>query len=41
MTVMTDTSNPLVGFIGLGHMGGHMSANLLGAGYQLVGPRRE
>ncbi|WP_216901550.1 NAD(P)-dependent oxidoreductase [Nocardia alni] len=32
---MTDNS-PLVGFIGLGHMGGHMSANLVAAGHRLL-----
>ncbi|QIS20986.1 NAD(P)-dependent oxidoreductase [Nocardia terpenica] len=33
---MTQNSTPLVGFIGLGHMGGHMSANLVAAGYRLL-----
>jgi 3-hydroxyisobutyrate dehydrogenase len=36
MRDVTNTFNPLVGFIGLGHMGGHMSANLLAAGHRLV-----
>jgi 3-hydroxyisobutyrate dehydrogenase len=39
-TVSTATPHasplPTVGFIGLGHMGGHMSAHLLAAGYPLV-----
>jgi len=30
------TATPTVGFIGLGNMGGHMAANLLKAGYQLI-----
>jgi 3-hydroxyisobutyrate dehydrogenase len=33
---VTDTFNPLVGFVGLGHMGGHMAANLLAAGHRVV-----
>lgn len=36
MNTVTDTSDPLVGFIGLGHMGSHMSANLLRAGHRLL-----
>ncbi|MGF6885385.1 3-hydroxyisobutyrate dehydrogenase [Nocardia sp. GAS34] len=33
---MTLNSTPLIGFIGLGHMGGHMSANLVRAGHRLL-----
>lgn len=29
-------TRPVVGFVGLGHMGGHMAANLLLAGYRLI-----
>jgi 3-hydroxyisobutyrate dehydrogenase len=33
---LTNDFSPLVGFIGLGHMGSHMAANLLAAGYRLI-----
>ncbi|MEV4125710.1 NAD(P)-dependent oxidoreductase [Nocardia sp. NPDC049707] len=36
MTDMTQNPAPLIGFIGLGHMGGHMSANLIAAGHRLL-----
>ncbi|WUD64674.1 NAD(P)-dependent oxidoreductase [Nocardia sp. NBC_00508] len=36
MMEMTQNSTPLIGFIGLGHMGGHMSANLVAAGHRLL-----
>ena len=33
---MSDTPKPLIGFIGLGTMGGPMASNLQSAGYQIV-----
>src|SRR5438105_4418678 len=32
----SSTQRPMVGIIGMGHMGGHMARRLLAAGYQLV-----
>ncbi|MGW6281299.1 NAD(P)-dependent oxidoreductase [Kribbella sp. NPDC055071] len=39
---MTNTANhrPVIGFIGLGHMGGAMAGRLLGAGYEVYGTSR-
>jgi 3-hydroxyisobutyrate dehydrogenase-like beta-hydroxyacid dehydrogenase len=37
---MTETQSTTLGFVGLGHMGGNMTARLLAAGYPVFGESR-
>ena len=36
MNMKGDHLKPSIGFIGMGHMGGHMTQRLLDAGYQVT-----